>query len=146
MAELRQRQPVVRRRRKMTRAQREAESVAREKFKAEVLALDRYRCIGSTVFASQHRCTGPLQAHHIPKQQWLRTHISSLELTEQEILEWLWDAHLGATVCEGLHAGHTTRLHVIPFEWLPARVIDRATDREILHLVEREHPPLFSEV
>jgi hypothetical protein len=93
------------------------------------------------VFASQHQCTGPLQAHHAPRQQWLRTHISSLELTEEEINDWLWNPDLAATTCEGLHTGHTTRMHVIPLEWLPNRVTDACTAREIMHLLRREHPP-----
>lgn len=140
---VRQRQPIVKRRRKQTRAEREAESVAQENFKSQVLGLDRYRCIGSTVFASQHRCTGPLQAHHCIKQQWLRTHISSLELSEAEIIEFIWNPLIGATACEELHSGHTSRLHPIPFHWLPNRVVDycAALDPPLTHLLRREHPP-----
>lgn len=125
--------------------------MAREKFKAEVLALDRYRCIGSTVFASQHRCTGSLQAHHCVTQAKLRTHISTLGLDEDGINDWIWNPGVGATVCDGLHGAHTAKVRgakpfAIPFEWLPARVVDWCESREIVHLLLVEHPPVFSEV
>lgn len=145
---LRQRQPVVKRRRKQTRSQRDAESVAQERFKREVLQLDRHRCIGSTVFASQHRCTGPLQAHHCITQAKLRTHISTLaSWTEEDVIAFIWTPLIGATVCEGLHVPHTSRAERIPFEWLPNRVVDycAALDPPLTHLLTREHPRFFKD-
>lgn len=141
MPRVRQRQPIVRKRRRQTRAERELEREAQERFKREVLLLDRHRCIGSTVFASQHRCTGPLEAHHCVKAQWIRTHISSLGLSEEEIIGWLWTPDNGATMCHGLHEGHTNRSHVVPLEWLPNRVTDWARANDVFHLLTREHPP-----
>jgi hypothetical protein len=141
VSELRQRQPVVKRRRRQTRAERTAEQEAQERFEQEVLRMDFGRCIGLNVIGADHTCPGQLQAHHCIRQQTLRAHISTLELSEAEINDWLWNPCIGVTVCDFLHARHTSRFERIPFEHLPARVIDFATDRSVLHLLVREHPP-----
>lgn len=136
---------MVQRRRKQSRAEREAESVAQENFKKDVLRLDHHRCVGASVFPSQHRCHGPLEIHHVIRQQTLRVHISTLELTEDEINDWLWAAGVGITLCHGAHQRHSSRVERVPWEWIPARVNDWCTDREVLHLAKHEHPPLFVE-
>lgn len=146
MSEVRQRRPPVQRRRKQTRAQRELEAEAQERFKREVIQLDHGRCIGSTVFTSQHRCSGPLQAHHCVRQQDLRTHISTMTAwTEEDVIAFIWTPLIGATTCEGLHVPHTNRSKRIPFEWLPHRVVDycAALDPPLTHLLRREHPSDF---
>lgn len=160
VSELRQRRPVVKKRRPQTRAQRELEAEARENFKREVLRLDMGRCIGATAFGSQHECPSyavhypsnkpfiVLQAHHCVPQPDLRDIAGDRELTEEETIALLWDPDLAATVCagpSGLHESHTCRLldgkpFRIPFEWLPARVVDCASALELLPLLEREHP------
>lgn len=148
MSELRQRRPIPKRRERLPADLKELEREAQERFKRDVLSLDHRRCIGSTAFTSQHRCTGPLQAHHCVKQQTLRLHVLTIDLTPEELIEWVWTASIGATICRGLHAAHTAKLKAakpfaIPFEWLPARVIDycAALDPPITHLLTREHPP-----
>jgi len=142
VSELRQRIPIVKRRRRQTRAQRELEAEARDRFKREVIQLDHGRCIGSTVFTSHHRCEGPLEAHHCVRQQDLRTHISTMPWTEEDVIAFVWTPLVGATVCQGLHRPHTARVERIPFEWLPNRVVDycAALDPPLTHLLEREHP------
>lgn len=148
MRELRQRIPVVRRRRKQTRRQRELEAEARARFKKEVLQLDHHRCIGSTVFTSQHRCSGPLQAHHAVRQQALRDYLSKIPWTEEDVIAFVWTPLIGATVCEGLHVPHTRRLELIPFEWLPNRVVDycAALDPPLTGRLEREHPRMHDPI
>lgn len=142
MAELRQRQPIIKRSGRRTRAEVEAQ----EHFKREVARLDMGKCIGEVVSSFLHECSGPKQAHHCIRQQTIRAHISTLRLSEEERLEWLWDPDLAILVCGGLHAMHTARLDGatpfrIPLEWLPARVVDRAEALHVRHLLEREHPP-----
>jgi hypothetical protein len=142
VSELRQRHGVVQRRRNQTPAQRRLEAEARENFKLQVIQLDHGRCIGSTVFTSHHRCSGPLEAHHCIRQQQLRLHISTMPWTEEDVIAFIWTPLIGATVCHGLHEPHTNRSERIPFEWLPARVVDycAALDPPLTHLLEREHP------
>jgi hypothetical protein len=148
--ELRQRRPPVKRRRRQSRTEREAERGAQELFKATVLRLDFGICIGADRLGFDHECSGDKQAHHAVPQKVLRDHISKLELSESEIIEWLWDPGNGATICDGLHDPQAAKVrHAkpfwIPLEWLPARNADWARDREIFHLLIREHPPLFAE-
>lgn len=151
MAELRQRQPVVRRRRKMTRADRSAEREAQAYFKREVLRLDFGKCIGTERPGFEHECHGPKQAHHAVPQKVLRTHISTLELDEAQIRRWLWTPDIGFTICELLHGFQTRKVKEakpfwIPLEWLPARNLDFADAVSIRHLLVREHPPFHESV
>lgn len=139
--ELRQRQPIVKRRRKQTRAQRELDHQAREEFKRTVLRLDGGDCAARRAWPD-HVCYGPIQCHHAIKQQWLRSHISTLGLSEEEILEWLWDPGNGLCLCQRAHERQSLRVEPVPLEALPARVADWARDRGLFHLLEREHPPL----
>lgn len=146
---MRQRLPIVKKRRRQTKAQRELEAEAREQFKRMVLFLDLHQCIGRRL-GSDLKCSGPLQAHHAIPQKVLRTHISTLALTEEEVIEWLWDPAIGVAICDGHHDAHTARVHgakpfAFPLEWLPARNLDWAESRSVRHLLEREHPPLFSD-
>lgn len=136
---------MVRRRRQLTRKQLERQREVQILFKGEVMRLDQYRCIGASAFGSNHDCEGAIQAHHAIRQQTLRAHISTLELTENEIQDWLWNSSVGVTLCATLHDAHTSRKEPVPFEWLPGRVVDFATDRQILHLLLREHPRFLRE-
>jgi hypothetical protein len=148
VAEVRQRRPIVKRRRRQTRSDQAAEREAQEYFKREVLRLDFGKCVGIDRLGFEHECTGPIQAHHAVPQKVLRAHISTLELDAAQIRRWLWSPDNGVTVCEGLHGAHSARvLHAepfwIPLEWLPARCLDFAEAAHIRHLLERQHPPLF---
>lgn len=146
MSELRQRRPTIPKRRRLTRGEREYERRCRERFKVEVLRLDTGRCIGATAFTTGHVCTGPLQAHHCVKQQWLRTYVMPLAWDEDSISEFLWNPAIGATLCEGLHVQHTRRIpEPVPLEWLPNRVIDFCDAFQLRHLLDREHPARYLE-
>ena len=147
MGELRQKQPIVKRRRKLTRAQRTYERECQEAFYRDTLRLDGGKCIGATIPFTDHRCTGSLRAHHAVKQQWLRTYVRTLEpdvnggWTEDRISEFLWDPANGVTVCDGLHdAHHDGTDFKVPAWWLPGRVIDFAEAYRIKHILHREHP------
>lgn len=142
---IRQRRPIVKKRRRRTDEDRHAE----EYFKSETLRLDFGKCLGAERLGFEHECTGPIQAHHAVPQKVLRVHISTLELDAAQIRRWLWTPDIGATVCEGLHVAHSAKvLHAKPFwipaEWLPARIMDFAEAASIKHLLLREHP-FFSE-
>lgn len=144
--EVRQRQPVVPRRRQQTRAESEAEREAQEKFKQDVLFLDMGKCIGATAFGADHECHGPLQAHHCVRAQILRAHISTLDLREDEINAWIWNPCIGASLCKSLHDRHHDGTGFkVPAEWLPPRVFDFCHNREIKHLLLKEHPPIFDQ-
>lgn len=148
MSELRQRRPVVRKRRRRTRLERETEREAQRLFKIAVLRFDFNTCIGAVRLGFEHTCTGPLQAHHAIPQKVLRDVASRRGLFENEIVDLLWHPDLGFTICEGLHSAQSARvLHAqpfsIPLEWLPARVLDRAEALDLRAELEREHPPLL---
>jgi hypothetical protein len=126
---------------KRSRRKTNAELVAMEHWYHEVLRLDHHTCIGAIRLGFEHECSGPLRAHHCIRQQILETHIWTLGLGEAGWIDWLWDPSIGATVCDGLHQRHHDgSSFLIPLEWLPARVPDWARAREVMHLLEREHP------
>ncbi len=143
---VRQRRPIIKRRRTLTRAERAYEREAQENFKQEVLRLDLGKCVGSTAFGSDHECDGPLQAHHAIKQAWLRTYVSTLDWPNDQISDFLWDPNVGATLCRRLHDRHTSRFEPVPPEWLPNRVTDFANAYRLMHILEREHPPMTRDV
>lgn len=141
MSELRQRRPIVKRRRDLTRAERAYERECQERFKREVLRLDGRECVGATAFGTGHRCTGPLEAHHCVKEQLLRTHVSKMDWGENRISDFLWDPAIGATFCRALHRRQTTRIpDPVPLGWLPGRVIDFCEAWNLRRELEREHP------
>ena len=109
------------------------------RFREEVLRLDLGECSGSR---AETPCDGPVAAHHAIRQQTLRAHISSLELTDEQRWDWLWAPDVGTLLCDRHHSRHHTRTERVPLEWIPARVVDWCKDRDVLHLLEREHPPL----
>lgn len=141
MTELRQRQPVVTKPKRLSRAEKEA----MEHFQLVVARLDRGVCAGTRA-GFEHHCAGPNQAHHAIRQQDIRVHISTLDLTEEERIDWLWNPNIAFLLCPELHSAQTGRLRRakpfrVPFQWVPARVVAHCRRRQVLHLLENEHPP-----
>lgn len=108
------------RRRKQKR--RPIDALTRVLFKETVLAGVRVCVVCRT------RDCGPLQAHHVLYQQWIRG--SSYQ----------WDPRIGMAVGERCHARHHSRHAPICRALIPPVVWDIARELGIVHRLERAYP------
>lgn len=90
-----------------------------------------------------HRCSGPLDAHHVLPKRFLKTNYSTFP--DAEKWERIHDPANGVALCRAAHDAVTTRMGYIFLEELPARVVDFARDQGLMWRLERECPPEFVE-
>jgi hypothetical protein len=90
-----------------------------------------------------HTCEGKLDAHHVCREQSLRTHFSTFGDAKWERVH---DPANGVALCRKAHIAVTpaTRTTWILKHELPARVVDFAEDWGLGWLLEREVPSLAS--
>ncbi len=103
--------PVSSQKRKLT----SAEVDERKAFKPMVLRLDR----GCVFHDDPWDCRGPLQAHHVIRQQDLR---------KRGWHHLLWDPRNGVTLCRRAHEQHTSRFRPLPLFCLPERCVVFASE------------------
>lgn len=116
----------------------EAERIARDNFKDEVLTRDKFTC---QLAPHKFACSGPLDAHHIPKEQSLRAHTSTL--SEDEALAIRFDPDLAICVCRVAHTPLTSKAWHLEPSQVPNRAIKKAHELRIGHMLEREVPGLI---
>jgi hypothetical protein len=100
-------------------------------------------CLFSTT-RPDHVCDGPLDAHHLIEEQFLRGHPPFAALPEDELLAVIYDARNGAPLCRngtnGSHTAVTTHADYVYLDELPLAATDFAADHNIVFRLERECP------
>lgn len=95
-------------------------------------------------------CDGTVHAHHVIRQQHLRSWVSLKARAEQFTageeedlrVSVLWDVRNGLAVCERAHRRHHNRVEPIPRSvLLPANILF-ANDLQLTHRIEAEYPAL----
>lgn len=115
-----------------------AEKAAHDAFVETVLTRDRFTC---QLAPHKFSCGGRMDAHHIPKEQTLKAHTSTLP--EEEALAIRFDPDLAICVCRTAHTPLTSKAwHLEPAQ-VPNRAIEKAHEYGIGWILEREVPGLI---
>lgn len=90
-----------------------------------------------------HVCDGPLDLHHLIRKSFLKAYASTLPPEEKWAI--VHHPNLGVLVCRGGNGGHdqiTTAFHRLPWEYLPQRAVETASELGIEWRLRQESPPL----
>lgn len=91
-----------------------------------------------------HRCDGPLDAHHVLKEQAVRNHHSLLYMRREDP-ERFWsivhDPRLGVALCRAAHEPVTLKSTHLFFNELPPDLFEAVEEYGFESLLERECRP-----
>lgn len=88
-------------------------------------------------------CDGPVQAHHVTTQQYIKRYVRGLGLPQAQHLDMLarllWDTRNGLGVCYRAHRRHTNATERIPLALVPEQARAFAEEIGLAYVLPKQY-------